>query len=94
VGVQVVCPGLTSTEFHLTRTADPVADEAAAAKPDEPHAMPSADVVTASLAGLERGEVLCIPGLDDVTAIDDLAEVEARLRAGSRPRLAERYTTS
>jgi short-subunit dehydrogenase len=91
VRVQVVCPGLTATEFHLTRTADPVADDAAAAKPDEPHAMASADVVTASLAGLERGEVLCIPGLDDVTAIDDLAEVEARLRAGSRPRLAQRY---
>lgn len=91
VRVQVVCPGYTSTEFHLTRTADPVADEAAAGKPEEPHAMPSADVVTASLAGLERGEVLCIPGLDDETAIDDLAAVEARLRTGSRPRLAERY---
>jgi short-subunit dehydrogenase len=94
VRVQVVCPGYTDTEFHLTRTSDPVADEAAAAKAEEPHAMPSTDVVAASLLGLERGEVVCIPGLDDVTAIDDLAEVESRLRAGSRPQAAQRYLPS
>jgi short-subunit dehydrogenase len=91
VRVQVVCPGYTATEFHLTRGTDPVQDAAAAAKPDEPHAMPSADVVTASLAGLARGEVVCIPGLDDVSAIDDLAEVETRLRAGSRTQMSGRY---
>lgn len=91
VQVQVVCPGYTATEFHLTRTADPVSDEAAANKPEEPHAMPSDEVVTASLRGLEHGEVLCIPGLDDVSTIDDLVEVEARLRAGIRPQMAERY---
>ncbi|HSP36168.1 MAG TPA: hypothetical protein VLR26_00255 [Frankiaceae bacterium] len=56
--------------------------------------MPSSDVVTASLLGVERGEVLCIPGLDDLTAIDDLAEVESRLRAGSRAQLAARYAAT
>jgi short-subunit dehydrogenase len=91
VRVQVVCPGYTATEFHLTRTSRPVDEQAAAAKPDEPHAMASADVVTASLAGLDRGEVICIPGLDDLTALDDLLDVESRLRAGSRPDLADRY---
>ena len=91
VAVQVVCPGYTATEFHLTRGADPVDEATAAAKAEEPHAMPADDVVTASLLGLERGEVLCIPGLTDATTIDDLVEVEGRLRSGGGRQLADRY---
>jgi hypothetical protein len=89
--VQVCCPGYTATEFHLTLGASPVSEDTAAAKPAEPNAMSAADVVTASLAGLDAGEVVVAPGLDDPSVVDRLIATEAELRSASRPRLAERY---
>lgn len=87
VGVQVVCPGFTQTEFHsVTGTAPAEAEDA----PD-PRAMAAADVVRASLRALSTGEVVCVPGLEDPSALDALAEAEALLRTGSRPSLAARY---
>ena len=46
----------------------------------------------ASLRGLELGELVCIPGLEDVDSLTrhDQAEV-ALLLAGLRPPLATRY---
>jgi uncharacterized protein len=92
VTVQVVCPGLTASEFHLSTTAAPVSDEAAATLDDQPLAMPAEDVARASLLALDRGEVVCVPGLEDPSALDALAAAEALVRAGSRREVAARYT--
>jgi short-subunit dehydrogenase len=91
VRVQVCCPGYTATEFHLTQGVTPVSDAEAAGKPDEPHAMSAEDVVTASLAGLDAGEVVVAPGLEDPSALDRLTSAEAEFRGASRPVLAARY---
>jgi hypothetical protein len=91
VRVQVCCPGYTATEFHLTAGEAPVPDDAVAAKPDERYAMSPEDVVTASLAGLDAGEVVVAPGLEDPAAVDRLVAAEAELRGASRPALAARY---
>lgn len=92
VRVQVVCPGYTATQFHLTNTDEPVSEEALAAARNEPDAMSADDVVTASLTALERGEVVCVPGLDEAAALDQLADAEAALRrAGRATNVAQRY---
>jgi short-subunit dehydrogenase len=89
--VQVCCPGYTATEFHLTQGLEPVSDAEAEAKREEPRAMSAEDVVTASLAGLDAGEVVVAPGLEDPTALDRLVAAEAEMRGASRPVLAARY---
>ncbi len=64
VQVQVLCPATVATEFHQIQGIDvthmPVTN------------MPAEDVVHAALAGLRLGEVICLPGLDDAAALDDL----------------------
>ncbi|MFF0811430.1 SDR family NAD(P)-dependent oxidoreductase [Streptomyces albogriseolus] len=87
--VQVVCPGLTATEFHLGAGDAPVSGER---RVHDEGGMPAVDVVTASLAGLEAGEVVCVPGLTDAEAVARLAEAELGLRAGSGSRMAPRYS--
>ncbi len=87
--VQVVCPGLTATEFHLGAGDAPVRGER---RVHDEGGMPAADVVTASLAGLEAGEVVCVPGLTDAEAVARLAEAELGLRTGSGSRMAPRYS--
>jgi short-subunit dehydrogenase len=86
--VQVVCPGLTATEFHLGTGEAPVPGEA---RVHDEGGMPAADVVTASLAALETGEVVCVPGLSDAEAVTGLAAAELALREGSGSALAGRY---
>jgi short-subunit dehydrogenase len=54
VRVQVVCPGVVATEFHERQGLDM----------SKVPRMSAEDVVTASLKGLERGEVVCAPGVD------------------------------
>jgi short-subunit dehydrogenase len=75
VKVQVVCPGMTETEFNGGYRG----------------AMSPEDVVTASLAALERGETVCVPGLEAADALAALALAEAGMLAGSKPTLAQRY---
>ncbi|HWT93655.1 MAG TPA: SDR family NAD(P)-dependent oxidoreductase [Solirubrobacteraceae bacterium] len=87
VGVQVVCPGFTQTEFHSVSGTAP----AESADPPSDRAMSAEDVVRASLRALGSGEVVCVPGLEDPSALDALADAEALLRAGSQPKLAARY---
>ncbi|KAB2976076.1 SDR family oxidoreductase [Streptomyces sp. SS1-1] len=88
VRLQVVCPGLTATEFHLGAGATPVPGER---RTHDEGGMPPEDVVTASLAALETGEVVCVPGLTDPEAVSRLAATELELRRGSGGRVAERY---
>ncbi|MGW7663303.1 SDR family NAD(P)-dependent oxidoreductase [Streptomyces sp. NPDC054756] len=88
VRLQVVCPGLTATEFHLGAGATPVPGER---RTHDDGGMPPEDVVAASLTALETGEVACVPGLRDPAAVSHLAAAELELRRGSGGRAAERY---
>ncbi|GGL64441.1 short-chain dehydrogenase [Streptomyces fumigatiscleroticus] len=90
VRVQVVCPGLTATEFHLTAGEAPVPGER---RVHDDGGMPAADVVTASLAALAAGEVVCVPGLVQAEALERLAAAEQGVRAGSGSTMAPRYRT-
>ncbi|BBY55079.1 SDR family NAD(P)-dependent oxidoreductase [Mycobacterium koreense] len=89
VRVQALCPGLTATEFHLSDGSTPV--PGAREQVHDDGGMPAGDVVTASLLALERGETVCIPGLANPTALDDLASAEAVIRTAAGAGLAERY---
>jgi short-subunit dehydrogenase len=92
VRVQVCCPGYTESEFHLSVDADPVSDAALAGRDGaDPRAMPAEDVVTASLVALERGELVCMPGVEDPGAFPEFVAAEAALRAQARSTLAPRY---
>jgi short-subunit dehydrogenase len=89
VRVQVLCPGYTATEFHLAGGIAPVEGTAPA---DQPNAIAPEDVVEASLVALAGGEVVCVPSLEDASALDRLVAAEARMRAGDRTSaLAARY---
>jgi short-subunit dehydrogenase len=87
VQVQACWPGLVDTEFHalagrdLTGTPFPV--------------MQADEVVTAALTGLRRGEITCIPGLDDTGLTDALRQAQQTLlmTAVTSP-LASRYQAS
>jgi short-subunit dehydrogenase len=77
VGVQVLLPGLTATEFHFTEGMESVAAEE---EQRGEHGMPAADVVLASIAALGAGEVVCIPGLADTAPLDRWAAAEHAVR--------------
>ncbi|MDE1148177.1 MAG: SDR family NAD(P)-dependent oxidoreductase [Azospirillaceae bacterium] len=81
VRVQVLCPGIVATEFHTRQGMDLSALLRMSAE----------DVVTASLAGLTLGEVVCAPGVERADLID--AAVQANLAAfgAQSPQLAARY---
>jgi uncharacterized protein len=80
VRVQVVCPGLVRTGFHGEGYRYPL-------EPLEPE-----EVVAASLAGLELGEVVCVPRLEDAALVDEAADRErAVFHAASEGPLARRY---
>jgi uncharacterized protein len=71
VRVQALCPGVMPTEFYAHMGID-------AGRLPIPAMEPSA-VVTDSLAGLQAGEVLCVPGLDDASALAGLHAAERRI---------------
>ncbi|TCO33921.1 hypothetical protein EV639_11270 [Rathayibacter tanaceti] len=80
VRATVVCPGLVSSEWNGGASVVPAA-------------MTPEDVAVAALAGFERGEVICLPGLEDVGLLERLAESEQGITSGNiRPTLAQRYT--
>src|SRR3712207_5982518 len=60
VRVQFVCPGVVATEFHTVQGMD------LSAVPR----MTAEDVVTASVRGLELGEVVTAPGVEDASLLD------------------------
>jgi short-subunit dehydrogenase len=83
VRVQVVVPGIVDTEFH---------DLVGADRSRFPDLMPPADVATASIAGLELGEVVCVPSLPDPNVLDERDQLDrsvfGTMRSGA---LAPRY---
>ncbi|CAM5335275.1 SDR family NAD(P)-dependent oxidoreductase [Streptomyces fumanus] len=76
--VQVLCPGLTATEFHRSRGEAPVAGREQTVHDEG--GMPVDQVVHASLAALDAGQVVCVPGLDDPAPVEALAQAELTLR--------------
>ena len=83
VRLQVVCPGVVKTEFHTRQDTD--VSHMPRLEPEQ--------VVEASMLALDRGELVCIPTLEDVDLLKhyDQAAIEI-LMGGMRPELAERYS--
>jgi short-subunit dehydrogenase len=87
VRLTVVLPGRVATEFFTIQGMDMTR---------MPPMMSPEDLVEGALAGLDTGEVVCIPALDDETLLQNLAEAQATLvrTAGMQPQLAGRYRRS
>ncbi|MFT3692921.1 MAG: SDR family NAD(P)-dependent oxidoreductase [Kofleriaceae bacterium] len=81
VRVQVCCPGVVATEFHSRQGMD---------LSKVPRMTPE-DVVTASLAGLAKGEVVCAPGVENAALLETVYEAERAAFGGQSPALASRY---
>jgi uncharacterized protein len=81
VRVQVVCPGVVATEFHTAQGMD------LSAVPR----MSADDVVTASLRGLELGEVVCAPGVEDYSLLQTVFTADLAAFGAQSPQLATRY---
>jgi short-subunit dehydrogenase len=81
VNVHVVCPGIVATEFHEVQGMD------LSAVPR----MSADDVVTAALAGIELGEVVSAPGVEDYSLLDAVFGADLAAFAGQSPTLATRY---
>ncbi|WP_330293038.1 SDR family NAD(P)-dependent oxidoreductase [Streptomyces sp. NBC_00576] len=81
IRTQVVLPGPVATEFDQ------------GAGQTVPVAMTAEDVARASLTGLRLGETICVPGLEDQSALLDalLGAESAVLSGGRRSELASRY---
>jgi len=79
--VQVLCPGVVATEFHERQGLD------LSAVPR----MSAEDVVTASLRGLEHGEVVCAPGVEDGSLLQAVTEADLAAFGAQSPELATRY---
>ncbi|GLW66477.1 short-chain dehydrogenase [Actinomadura rubrobrunea] len=84
VRVQVVCPGVVATEFHERQGID------MSAVPR----MTADDVVTASLRGLELGETVCAPGVEDAGLIDAVFQADLAAFGAQSPELATRYRSA
>lgn len=85
VRMQVVCPGVVKTEFHTRQGMD---------MSHVPRLEPG-EVVAASLRGLELGEVVCLPSVEDTNrlALRDEADLSV-LEGAMRGALAKRYQPS
>jgi len=82
--VQVLCPGVVATEFHERQGLD------LSAVPR----MSAEDVVTASLRGLELGEVVCAPGVEDAGLLAAVSVADLAAFGAQSPQLAARYRAS
>lgn len=81
VRVQVVAPGVVATEFHERQGLD------LSAVPR----MSADDVVTASLRGIELGEVVVAPGVEDAGLLQAVFAADLAAFGGQSPELATRY---
>jgi len=83
VRVQACLPGLVDTEYHALVGRDPS---------KMPPMMKAADVVAASLVALTRGEIVCVPGLDDAALLENLANARRTvMMSANKPTLGQRY---
>ncbi len=81
IRVQALCPGVVATEFHERQGLDL----------SKVPRMSADDVVTASLRGLELGEVVCAPGVERADLLDAVFNADREAFAAQSPQLAERY---
>jgi short-subunit dehydrogenase len=81
VRVQALLPGVVATEFHSRQGLD---------LSSVPR-MSAQDVVTASLRGLELGEVVTAPGVEDAGLLDAVFTADLAAFGGQSTRLASRY---
>jgi short-subunit dehydrogenase len=79
--VQALCPGVVATEFHERQGLD---------LSGVPR-MSADDVVTASMRGLELGEIVCAPGLERSDLLDAVFSADVAAFGAQTPQLAERY---
>jgi len=84
VRVQALCPGVVATEFHERQGLD------LSAVPR----MSADDVVSASLRGLELGEVVCAPGVENSALLDEVSRADLAAFGAQAPQLAARYRAS
>jgi short-subunit dehydrogenase len=83
VRIQALCPGVVRTELHEVAEYD---------VSHVPFVMEPADVVEASFAGLELGEIVCMPSLADAELLAKARETRGRVFDGARSGfVAERY---
>ena len=76
-----MCPGVVATEFHERQGVDM----------SMVPRMTAADVVTASLRGLELGETVCAPGVEDAGLLDAIFDADLAAFGAQSPELATRY---
>lgn len=81
IRVQVICPGVVATEFHEVQGMDLSA---------VPRMSPE-DVVTACRRGLELGEVVTAPGVEDASLLDAVFAADLAAFGAQSPELARRY---
>jgi uncharacterized protein len=81
VSVHVVCPGVVATEFHEVQGMD------LSAVPR----MSAADVVIAALSGIDLGEVVSAPGVEDYGLLEAVSSADLAAFSGQSPQLASRY---
>jgi short-subunit dehydrogenase len=81
IKVQVLCPGVVATEFHERQGIDMSVVPRMIAE----------DVVTASLRGLEQGEVVVAPGVEDTSLLDAIFHADLAAFGAQSPELATRY---
>jgi uncharacterized protein len=85
VRLQVVCPPIVRTEFHTRQGLD---------MSGRPRLEPE-EVVQASMRGLELGESVCVPALEEIDVLERRDQAERDLlAAGLRGELASRYKSS
>lgn len=84
VRVQVLCPGVVATEFHERQGMDLSAVRR----------MSADDVVTASLRGLELGEVVVAPGVEDASLLNAVFAADLTAFNAQSPELASRYRSN
>ena len=83
IRIQVLLPGLVDTEYHAAVGRDPS---------KMPPMMKPADLVAASLAALDTGEITCIPALDEPALLERLGETQrAMLGSATKTTTAARY---